>query len=159
MATIGSKFGRFLGRGREAAEPPPIRDAATRVRPFPNEDIYFFCKQIDNSSVVRQADPARERAHWKLIGAAALAAGLMILVLMPEGYGLLAGYRLKQLKQENARLLVERDALRIQEAALLTPERMLQLAKEQQFVDPPAERVVYLEQTSDIELADAGPKR
>jgi hypothetical protein len=160
MATIGSRFGRFLGQDKESpAGAVPARDAATRLRPFPNEDIYFFVKHIDNSSVVRQADPERDRANWRMIGAAALAAALVVAVLMPEGYGLLAGYRLRRLEAEHKRLLQAREVLWMEESSVLTPQRMLELAKQQQFVDPPAERVVYLDNASDVEFAAAQPKR
>lgn len=159
MATIGTKWGRFLEASRAAAAPAERREVRTRVRPFANEDIYFYVKHIDNSAVVRQADPDGQRASWKMIVTAAMAAGVMVAVLMPEGYSLLAGYRVKQLKKENARLVLEQGALRIEEAALLTPERMLELAKQQHFVDPPAERIVYLNDQTDVEFASALPGR
>ncbi len=61
MATLAAIFRR---PGSEAA----VRDLAScwterqpdtyTLRPLPCEDIYFYSKRIDNSRLVRQADPA-----------------------------------------------------------------------------------------------------
>ncbi len=145
MATLANIFGRFGGQAQEAvAAEGPALDGGTRIRPFANEDIYFFVKHIDNSSVIRAVDPAAERASWKMIAAAAAAAVFLIGVLVPKAYGVLDGYKIQSLRQEQQRLLGERAALELEEAAILSPERMAILAKEQKFVDPTAENIVYL---------------
>ncbi len=157
MATLATRFGKFFAQEDEHAEavfmPARSSDAGTRVRPFANEDIYFFIKHINNGAVIRQADPTAERASWTMIGAAAAAAVLVIAMLMPKGYGVLAGYEMQALRQEHARLMADRARLEVQEAAVLSPERMAALAKQQQYVDPPSDHVVYLESTSDTKLA------
>lgn len=119
-------------------------ETSTRVRAFANEDIYFFVKRHDNSGVVREADPKARGVCWKLIGSAGAAVILLIAVLLPSAYSLLAGYQIQSLKQEQARLVDEQASLDLQETQLLSPARMEQLAKEQQFIDPPSEKVVYL---------------
>ena len=48
------------------------------LRTFPGEDIYFFTKRIDNSRVVRQADPKAGGVCWKMIGSVGVAALLLI---------------------------------------------------------------------------------
>ena len=53
--------------------------------------------------------------------------------------------QIQALKQEAVRLANERASLEIEEAQLVSPARMEQLAKEQQFIDPPAQKVVYLD--------------
>jgi hypothetical protein len=75
----------------------------------------------------------------------AAAAVLVIGVLLPSAYGLLAGYQIQNLKNEAKRLDMERAALELTEAQLISPERMERLAREQQFSDPDAQKVVYLE--------------
>ncbi len=120
-------------------------DSSSRVRAFANEDIYFFVKRIDNSGVVRQADPRAGGTCWKLIGSVGAAVVLLIGVLLPGAYSLLAGYQIQVLKQEQTKLINEQSSLEIQAAQLLTPARMEQLAKEQQFIDPPSQQVVYLD--------------
>lgn len=127
---------------------------SNRVRAFANDDIYFYVKRIDNTSVVRVADPEAGHICWKVIGSVVAAALLLICLLMPNAYGVLAGYRIQELKREAARLEAEQSALVLQEAMLISPARMDELADSQSFVDPDADSVVYLE-NADSELADA----
>jgi len=150
-----------LSAAQEEIADTAATDDGTRVRPFANEDIYFFVKHIDNSSVIRAVDPAAERASWKMIGTAAMAAMLLIFVLMPKGYAVLAGYTIQSLRQENQKLLGEQAALDVEEARLMSPERMASLAKQQQFVDPGAEHIVYLDEAADGEVraASAAPNK
>lgn len=157
MATFTTKFSRFFAQGLEEVVPGILQmpDPATRVRPFANEDIYFFVKHIDNTAVIRQNDPAADRASWKMIGGAVAAAVTLIALLMPKGYGVLAGYEIQALLQEGARLEAERAVLQGEQAAVMSPERVAMLAKEQHFVDPPSESVVYLESGDDSRFAAA----
>jgi hypothetical protein len=115
------------------------------LRGFANEDIYFFVKRIDNTRVVREADPKARGTCWKLIGSVVSAVVLLIFVLLPSAYGLLAGYQIQSLRQEGERLATEQTSLELAAAQLLSPQRMEELARIQQFIDPPAQKVVYLE--------------
>jgi hypothetical protein len=152
MATLANMYSRLFERSSDADRERPhtaianssSRDSS-RVRAFANEDIYFFVKRIDNSGVVREADPRARGMAWKLIGSVGAAVVLLIGVLLPGAYSLLAGYQIQVLKTEQARLIDEQSSLEIQAAELLTPARMEQLAKEQQFIDPPSQKVVYLD--------------
>ena len=145
MATLANVYGRLLGRGQATSKTRTAANAAIPLRAFANEDIYFYVKTIDNRSVVREADPKTRGTCWKMIGSVAAAAVVMIGVLLPSAYGLLAGYQVQSLRDEAKRLQVERASLELQEAQLLSPERMEKLAQEQQFTDPDAQRVVYLD--------------
>lgn len=120
-------------------------DASARVRAFANDDIYFWTKRIDNTRVVRAADPRSRGTCWRLIGSVGIAVILLIGVLLPGAYSLMAGYQIQALRNESQRLQTEQSALELQEAQLLSPARMEELARVQQFIDPPAEKVVYLE--------------
>jgi hypothetical protein len=122
-----------------------IGKATAPLRCFPGEDIYFFTKRIDNSRVVRQADPKAGGVCWKMIGSVGVAAMLLIGVLLPSAYGLLAGYQLQSLKEEATRLSSQQASLEMQEAQLLSPARMEELARMQQFIDPEPQKVVYLD--------------
>jgi hypothetical protein len=146
MATLANIFGKFGPQSIEAVETVsgPALDGGTRIRPFANEDIYFFVKHIDNTAVIRAVDPAADRASWKMCGVAAAAAVFLIAVLVPKAYSVLDGYKIQALRQEQSRLLGERAALDIEEAGLMSPERMAALAKQQQFIDPAASSIVYL---------------
>ena len=55
------------------------------------------------------------------------------------------GYKLESLRSEEQRLLDERRSLELQEASLLSPERLEKLAKGQNLVTPEAGQVVHLE--------------
>jgi len=127
--------------------------ATVPVRVFANEDIYFFVKRIDNGRVVRQADPHAGGVCWKMIGSVGAAALLLIGVLLPSAYGLLAGYQIQSLKAEARRLAGQQASLELQEAKLLSPERMEELARIQQFIDPAPQKVVYLDSKDGSSLA------
>jgi hypothetical protein len=142
MATLVE---RIFGKNPEATPHSRAADPSTRVPAFANEDIYFFVKRIDNSRVVRAADPESRGTCWKLIGTAGLAVTLLIGVLLPSAYGLLAGYQIQSLRQEKLRLSNEEASLELKEAQLLSPERMEELARIQQFIDPPSQKLVYLD--------------
>lgn len=150
MATLENVYNRLFERsferrtGTSRASGPRVEDAH-RVRAFANEDIYFFVKRIDNSGVVREADPAARGTCWKLIGSVVAAVVMLVGVMLPSAYSLMAGYQIQSLRQEQQRLAAEQATLELQEAQLLSPERMQELAKSQQFIDPPAQKVVYLD--------------
>jgi hypothetical protein len=132
----------FLAKEREMTRRP---GGGAALRSFANEDIYFFVKRIDNTRVVREADPKARGTCWKLIGSVVSAVVLLIFVLLPSAYGLLAGYQIQTLRQDGERLATEQASLELAEARLLSPERMEELARIQEFIDPPAQKVVYLE--------------
>ena len=134
----------MFGKAPRATERRSVKQAVP-VRAFANDDIYFHVKRIDNSRVVRQVDPKTRRVCWRLIGSVAAAAMLLIGVLLPSAYNLLAGYQIQTLKEESKRLANDQASLELEEARLLSPERMEQLAREQQFIDPEPQKVVYLE--------------
>ena len=154
MATLANVYNRLFDRSFErSAAPRAARTTytsaktgdASRVRVFANEDIYFFVKRIDNSGVVRESDPAARGTCWKLIGSVVAAVVLLVGVMLPSAYGLLAGYEIQSLHQEGQKLAAEQATLELQEASLLSPERMQELARTQQFIDPPSQKVVYLD--------------
>jgi hypothetical protein len=139
----------FLSDAEQTAkartESPRARSGGAALRNFANDDIYFFTKRIDNTRVVREADPEARGTCWKLISSVVAAVVLLICVLLPSAYGLLAGYQIQTLRQDGERLATEQSTLELSEAQLLSPARMEELARMQQFIDPPAQKVVYLE--------------
>ena len=117
-----------------------------RVRVFANEDIYFYVKRIDNSRGVREADPAGARDLLeadRFGGGGGGAAG-----------GRAAAERLRVARRVSDPIAApgsssgwrrSRRSLELKEATLLSPARMEELARTQQFIDPPAQKVVYLD--------------
>jgi hypothetical protein len=161
MATLATIFNRFMDAssvpGGFAETAPRTVTRATsenyRLRTLPNEDVYFFVKRIDNSRVVRQADPAAQANSLKVLAASCISAALLIGLLLPSAYGLLASYQLHNLQAENQRLVTDRGKLELEEAKLVSPERLAKLAKDQDFDDPKSENVVYLTPKNEGSLA------
>jgi hypothetical protein len=154
MATLATVCSRIFTKETVRSAAGMHRAArAVPVRAFANEDIYFFVKRIDNSRVVRQADPRAGGVCWKMIGSVGAAALLLIGVLLPSAYGLLAGYQIQSLRVEAQRLSGEQASLELQEAKLVSPARMEELARQQQFIDPEPEKVVYLDSKDGSSLA------
>ena len=123
------------------------------IPPFPNEDVYFYVKRIDNARVLRESDPAARRVCWRLIGTSFAIAVVVIGLLLPTLYGLIAGYRMEALRQERQRLDLDRASLELAEAKLISPARLEELARIQQFIDPAPQKVVYLDNKSEQKLA------
>jgi hypothetical protein len=154
MATLATVLDKlFENQINRAGSATHRVEASTAVRPFANEDIFFRVKRIDNSRVVRAADPQARQDCWKMIGSMVVAAVLLIVVLLPGAYSLLAGFQIQALRQEAHRLVNEQASLELKEAELLSPARMQELARDQQFVDPPSQKVVYLDGQGDAQVA------
>jgi hypothetical protein len=157
MATLATILDRFMtAKGLDEAAPRSRvleQEDPFEVPAFPNEDVYFYIKRINNAHVLREADPAAGRACWRLIGSSLMIAALVIGLLLPTLYGLVAGYRLEALRLEKDRLMLDRATLDYQESKLLDPARLEELAKMQQFVDPAPTKVVYLDTKPDQVLA------
>ena len=155
MATLATNFDR--SGALRSLKAPRVRflvdEDPFEVPQFPNDDVYFFVKHIDNSRVHRETDPAARKVCWRLIGSSFAVAALVIVLLLPALYGRMAGYRLEALRQEQARLQLDRSSLELAESKLLSPARLEELARMQRFVDPAPEKVVYLDGRSDRILA------
>ncbi len=148
MATLTNIFSRFVGvRAQQdvAATMARHNNDPYRLRAIANEDIYFFVKEINNTRVVRESDPQASSTCWRMIAGAGAFAVALTCLLLPSVYGLLAGYQLQSLKLEQQRMNTELSALELQEAKLMSPARLAELAKEQGLVDPAPRTVVYLD--------------
>jgi hypothetical protein len=125
---------------RTRAERDPFR-----LRALPHDDVFFYCKRIDNSRLVREADPKARGACWSAIGAACVLLVLLTSAFAPTAMTTLAGYKLEALHGEERRLLEERRNLDLQEAELLSPARLDQLAHKNNLVTPSSNQVVHLD--------------
>jgi len=153
MATLPA----FLRKADDQAAPVPAPEPVTRtVRPrvprdpyrlraLPHDDVFFYCKRIDNSRLVREADPQSRGACWSAIGAACVLLALLTSAFAPTAMTTLAGYKLEALHGEERRLLEERRNLDLQEAELLSPARLDQLARQNNLVTPSSNQVVHLD--------------
>ncbi len=114
------------------------------LRALPQEDVFFYCKRIDNSRLVREADPKSASSCWSAIGGACVVMALFTGVLVPQLMGTLAGYKLEALRAEQRRLADERHNLEWKEAELLNMNRLERLAKDQNLAAPGPGQVVLL---------------
>ena len=87
MATLATILDRFTTAKSLDQAAPRTRvleqEDPFEVPAFPNEDVYFYVKHIDNAHVLREADPAARRACWRLIGSSFAFAVLVIGLLLP----------------------------------------------------------------------------
>jgi len=153
MATLATRFKKMEAPGYNEAYTAGAATGPFVLRALPNEDVYFFSKRIDNSRLVREADPRARGACWSAIGAACLLVALLTSVLAPSVANTMAGYKLQALKQEQQRLIDERRVLEVEEAQLLSPARLEELARGQQLVSPQPGQVVHLDSKGDRSLA------
>jgi hypothetical protein len=130
-------------------EAPRVERDRFELRALPHEDVFFFCKKIDNSRLVREADPRAGGACWTVIGGACLVLAFLTGILAPNVANTVAGYKLEALRVEAQTLADERRTLELQEAQRLSPERLDKLAQGQNLVTPTAGQVVHLENKGD----------
>src|SRR5579871_5912908 len=126
MATLATIFKRSDAIGVHAGRAGVARAESDpfRLRPLPNGDVYFYCKRIDNSRLVRQADPAAGAKCWSAVGAASIVFLIGASIIAPIVGSVLEGYQLESLKQERQSLIDKKRELDVKEAALLSPERL-----------------------------------
>ena len=123
------------------------------LRPFPMEDVFFYCKRIDNSRLVREDDPKAHGACWSAIGAAAAIVALLTGALVPSVANTVAGYKLEALRAEERKLIDERRNLDLEEARLLSPDRLEQIAQKHHLVTPKNDQVFHLDGKSEGTVA------
>jgi hypothetical protein len=149
MATLATYFrdGRFNAAGAQAVRMPEadMQESAYQLRPLPNDAIYFYSKKIDNSRIVRQADPEARGECWGAVGAAGVLLMLGASIIAPHVGSVLAGYKLEALKQERQSLLDQKRDLDVREAGLLSPSRLNDLARLRSLGSPAADQVIHLD--------------
>jgi len=149
MATLATYFrdGRFNAAGAQAVRMPEAdrQESACLLRPLPNDAIYFYSKKIDNSRVVRQADPEARGECWGAVGAAGVLLMLGASIIAPHVGSVLAGYKLEALKQERQSLLDQKRDLDVREAGLLSPARLNELARVRSLGSPAPDQVIHLD--------------
>jgi hypothetical protein len=156
MATLATLFRKPVAppAGSSAAHtrPVPVEDLF-RLRMLPNEDLYLYCKPIDNCRLVRQANPKARRECLSVIGVASILAAVLMGVLSPSVANIFAGYQLQNLKQERQHLLNERRVLDVVEAQLTRQERLQELAKSRDLAVPAPGQIFHLDPKGDNKLA------
>ena len=150
MATLATFIRDTSARRRGDAETVAAENQADAflLRPLPNDGIYFYSKKIDNSRIIRQADPEARGECWSAVGAAAVLLMLGASIIAPHVGSVLAGYKLEALKQERQSLINQKRDLEVKEAGLLSPARLNDLARVRSLGSPGSEQVIHLDTAS-----------
>ena len=159
MATLATFVNRFVGVRALTDAPPAVwtRTESPRLRPIANEDVYLFVKRIDNSTVLRAADPAARRARSRTVATGFIAAMLVIAGLVPAAYNTMAGFTVQDLQTEQARLKQQEAQLDLQQAKLLNYNRLEKLANSLKMVEPNPTQVHILEGKNKTEARNVIP--
>jgi len=115
------------------------------LRGLPNDGVFFYSKKIDNSRMIRQADPNASDECWSAVGAGALLLMLGVSIVAPHVALVRSGYQLEAAKAERQTLLDQRRDLEVREAGLLSPVRLNNIAKERNLTSPMANQIVHLD--------------
>jgi cell division protein FtsL len=129
-------------------EPDPFQ-----LRPLPCEDVYLYCKKVDNSRVVREADPIARKKCWRAVSASFAAALFLMFLMLPDALGMIAGYQIHSLARDREKLTQDLSRLELGEASLLSPQRLQELARDLRLVDPDSTHVVYINSKTDSTVA------
>ncbi|MGH9469588.1 MAG: cell division protein FtsL [Terriglobia bacterium] len=126
---------------------PPRHSRNTGMRlagRFRSPDLLFE-KQIDNSHLVREVDPARRRQCCTLLGMGGLAFVLLFVFALQHFYCVRYGYDIARLKGERASLSEWNQKLRLDQAQLSDPMRIDRLARQELgLASPQPEQVIRL---------------
>lgn len=109
----------------------------------------YFNKTIDNSRLVKVADPKRAREMAMFSFAVAVLFLLTMIYAWQHLSSIEYGYKIEAQKIEKEALLEQNRSLRLEEASLRDPERIEQLAMRMGLVAPQAGQVMHLEATAD----------
>ncbi|MGB9104391.1 MAG: cell division protein FtsL [Terriglobales bacterium] len=105
----------------------------------------YFTKAIDNSRLVRVADPKRSREMTQFACALALLFLLVMIYAWQHFSAIEYGYRIEAMKSQRDTMVETNRALRLEEASLRDPQRIDMLAREMGLQTPKAGQVVLIE--------------
>jgi len=151
MATqvITGQFGVEVGRREQDRSADRIRErnlallaAQHRARRGPTPEV-FFTKRIDNSRLVKAADPERAREMRTFAAAMALFLGLLLIYGWQHFSAIEYGYHIEAEKQQLRQLQEVNRSLQLTEAQLNNPARIDRLANQMGLEAPQPGQVVY----------------
>ena len=131
----------------EAGAQPQLR------RYMPGAPEIYFAKAIDNSRLVKIADPRRHR-EMKVFAAVLTVLLALVMVYLGQHFSAIdCGYKIERLRSERDALNEANRALKLEEASLRDPGRIDAIAKTMGLQMPQAGQV----QALDVSTPDAGP--
>ena len=109
---------------------------------------FYFQKTIDNSRLVKVADPRRKR-EIRMFSTSVLALFLLIMVYAWQHFSALEyGYRIENHKAQRDTLMEQNRALKLQEASLRDPGRIDKLARTLGLESPTPGQVMRMDADS-----------
>src|SRR4051812_15980417 len=125
------------------SSPEPVR------RQLGGTPEIYFAKSIDNSRIVKVADPAKRR-EMKLFTIALGVLFLLVMVYVWQHFSSIEyGYKLESVKAQRDSLLEVNRALQLEEASLKDPQRIDAIARRYGLQSPQAGQVQELDVTID----------
>ncbi len=105
----------------------------------------YFAKQIDNSRLVRVADPARSREMRVLVMSLVMLFAMVMLYAWQHYTAIEYGYNNEVLRTERDSLMEANRQLKLEEASLQEPSRIDELARHMGLQAPAAGQMVRIE--------------
>ena len=105
----------------------------------------YFTKNIDNSRVVRVADPKRTREMAMFLAVACCLFVLVMTYAWQHFSAIEYGYRIEALQAQKTGLVELNRALRLEDASLRDPGRIDQLARQMGLQSPAAGQILMLD--------------
>jgi cell division protein FtsL len=135
---VGRGWGaRVAERNAELLAQQALRRRGARTPEF------YFPKSIDNSRLVKAADPVRVR-EMRIFSMAAAVLFLLVMVYgLQHFYAIEGGYRVESEKQMCDQLREENRQLRLSEAQLSQPGRIDQMARQLGLAEPQPGQVIH----------------
>ena len=117
---------------------------------------YHTVKRIDNSRLVRLAEPARLRDFWRRVAAGAGMAGCLLFYAWQHFECIQLRYQVEQLESSRAQAAELNQQLHLEVATLRSPARVDAIARQQLGLTVPVPgQVAPAEEPSDAVLAQA----
>ncbi len=123
------------------------------LRAFPNEDVCFWTKSIDNSGVVPEDDPKSTGTRWRLFWSFWLAVMTVSILLLPHAHNIFVGYEITNLESQVRDLSNDITALDVEIERALNSGQMDQAAQRQDYSAPMVGSIFYLQPAGDSALA------
>jgi hypothetical protein len=163
MATWATTFWPPSAVFRARSDQPTATTAAAAAESdplalpgLPNDDVHFYCKRIDNSRLVRQADTEVRGELTAIAGAFAAAMIIAGMMIAPGVKNVMDSYKIQDLRHEQALLQNERRRLEVEEERVVNAARLDTLAPAHNLVRPGADQVIRLQPKNNHSFAMNG---
>lgn len=126
-----------------------------RLRPIPNEDVYFYSKCVDNSRLVRPVNHAARRREMRMMVGGFAMLLLVVCLTLPHLLNVMAGAQIQKLRAEHDRLVSAHAELTFRESELMNPERLKAIARNRNMVELTPNQVHHVQPQQKTETVEA----